>query len=123
MQERPKFVVRCERIKKQSRYSISFRINETMISRIKALPSEQRRFNTNSYSWELTTKGLYQIIKIYKGSNKLIFDFGEYRTIFKEQIRKIDADEAEKVRILEELEKNKIIWNDYKASLEKDHSH
>lgn len=114
------FIVHCFRIKKQGRYEVYFSINDQLIERIKKLPSQQRTWNTYKRCWELTTKGLYTIIKIYKNSNKIKFEFDD-RKAFVDQIKKIDADEKEKERLLKELVDKKENWLKLKQQLDDDY--
>jgi len=114
------FNVYCQRISRQSKYQVTFSYNLQLIDRIKNLPQEQRKYNKDNNYWEITTRGLYSLIKSYKGSTKLHFDFGEEegRKEFKEQIKKIDAEEIEKERIIKELNEKKIYWYNFKEDLE-----
>lgn len=114
------FVVTCERIKKQGRYIVHYRPNDQLTDRVKALPSGTKKWITDSFHWEITTRSLYSIIKIYKNSTKIKFDFGseEGKKVFIDQIRKIDRDEKERVRLLDELKNNKEKWLEFKNQLD-----
>ena len=117
----PIFKVNCERISRQARYKVSFKFNTQVIGRIKDLPRKQRDYVPEGKYWEVSTKGLYEVIKSYKNSNKIFFDFGEGRIDFLNQIKKIEFEIAEKKRITKELEDNKIFWTKYKEELEENY--
>ena len=116
MQTTP-FLVLCERMGRKAKYKVHFQPNDQLIDRIKKLPKEQRIWNSYDFCWEITTKGLYEIIKIYKGSSKIHFEFDD-KDGFVKQIKKIDADEKEKKRLLAELEESKKRWLKFKEELD-----
>ena len=101
-------------------YYVRFRINEQLASRIKELPTEMRKWNSNVYAWELTTHGLITIIRTYSKSKKIHFDFGnnDTRNIFIEQVKKIDAEEEERRIKINDLNKRKEYWVQYKKELD-----
>ena len=71
------FTVQCRRIKKQAKYRVWFPSNNQLFGRIKDLiPKEQRTWIREDFQWEITTKGLYTLIKMYQKSKKINFDFG-----------------------------------------------
>jgi SNF2 family DNA or RNA helicase len=115
------FVVHCQRISRRAAYYLSFPINDQLIQRIKDLPHDSRKWDAESKLWEVTSASLLALIKQYKGSKKIRFDFGdnEQRMIFLQQIKKIEAAEEEKKKQIEELEKKKEYWVKYKGELEK----
>lgn len=117
------FIVNCERIRKTGKYNVYFRPNDQLTNRIKALPSGTKKWISDSYYWEITTRSLYEVIKIYKKSTKIRFDFGsdEGKKAFLEQIIKLDKDRIEKERLLVELNKKKVYWSDFKKQIEKDY--
>ena len=119
MQE-PIFVVHCERVRKTSLYQLRFQINDQLANRIKELPHATRRFDAMNYCWEVNTLGLYTLIKRYKGSNKIHFDFGneDSRKIFIQQIKKVEAEEEEKRKFIADLNVKKEHWVKYKKELE-----
>ena len=84
------FVVHCERIPRKQAYKVWFPYNEQLINRIRELPKDSRKWHGFEKIWELKTSALYQLIKSFKGSNKIHFDFGnpDSRKIFIEQIKK-----------------------------------
>ena len=88
---RPIFVVRCERISKRLAYFLRFPPNDQLIQRIKDLPEDTRKWNALAMAWEVTTPSLFALIKKYKGSDKIHFDFGteDSRKVFIQQIKKI----------------------------------
>ena len=114
------FVVHCERIAKRSAYYLRFPINDQLIKRIKDLPEETRKYNKGMMVWEVSTASLLSIIKKYKGSNKIHFDFGseDSRKIFIQQIKKIEIAEEEKRKFIADLNIKKEHWVKYKQELE-----
>src|SRR5690606_10588516 len=84
---------------------------------------EDRTWDGTEKCWSMHTRGLYALIKSYKGSDKIHFDFGgaEGKTIFLEQIKKIDAENAEKERVARELSRKKDIWVKLKEEYEKNY--
>ena len=119
----PIFVVSCERIGRRSAYYLRFPPNDQLTQRIKDLPEESRKWNASVRAWEITTHSLYLIIKKYKGSNKIHFDFGneDSRKVFIQQIKKIEIAEAEKRKFIEELNVKKEQWVQYKQELEENY--
>jgi SNF2 family DNA or RNA helicase len=115
------FVVHCERIGKKQSYFLRFPVNEQLIQRIKELPDDTRKWSGLNYAWEVSTHSLYLLIKKYKGSTKIHFDFGneDSRKVFIEQIKKIEISEAEKRKFIAELNIKKEHWVKYKEELEK----
>jgi SNF2 family DNA or RNA helicase len=120
MQEYPIFVVHCNRIAKRAAYELRFPINDQLIQRIKDLPDDQRKWDNLNKFWILTTPALFALIKKYKGSNKINFDFGneDSRKVFIQQIKKIEIAEAEKRKFIAELNIKKEHWVQYKKELE-----
>ncbi len=119
MQE-PVFVVRCDRIAKRQAYELRFPINDQLLQRIRELPDDQRKWDSLNKLWILTTPALLSLIKKYKGSTKIHFDFGseDSRKVFVQQIRKIEIAEAEKRKFIAELNVKKEHWVQYKKELE-----
>jgi SWI/SNF-related matrix-associated actin-dependent regulator 1 of chromatin subfamily A len=115
------FIVNCERIRNKNLYCIRYFPNNQLTDRIKNLPRETRKWNPSILAWELTTAGLYNLIKFYKNSNKIHFDFGsnESKNIFIQQIIKIDSREEDKRKFIAELNIKKEEWVEYKKELEK----
>lgn len=120
MQETPIFVVHCERISRRLAYYLRFSINDQLIQRIKDLPEESRKWNPGMMVWEITTPSLLSLIKKYRNSNKIYFDFGseDSRKIFIQQIKKIEIAEEEKRKFIADLNIKKEHWVKYKQELE-----
>lgn len=114
------FNVFCERIPKKSAYYLRFSYNEQLILRIRELPEGTRKWSALNLAWEVSTASLYLLIKKYKNSNKIHFDFGseDSRKIFIQQIKKVEKDEEEKRKFIAELNRNKENWVNYKKELE-----
>jgi len=117
------FVVHCERVPRKQAYKIWFPYNEQIIDRIRELPPETRKWHGAEKTWELKTSALYELIKKYKGSKKIYFDFGnpDSRRIFADKIKKIEKEEEEKKKLLADLEKKKEHWIKWKKELEENY--
>lgn len=120
MQETPIFVVHCERISKRLAYYLRFPYNEGLVDKIKKLPEETRKWSALNMVWEVTTPSLLLLIKKYRGSNKIHFDFGneDSRKVFIQQIKKIEIAEEEKRKFIADLNVKKEEWVKYKLELE-----
>ena len=118
--DRPTFIVHCERIKRRQWYYLRFPINDQLIQRIKNLPEESRKWNAGMICWEISILSLFFLIKRYKGSTKIHFDFGndDSRKIFIEQIKKVEFKEEEKRKFIIDLNIKKEHWVKYKQELE-----
>jgi len=117
----PIFIVHCERIRQRQWYYLRFPVNDQLIQRIRNLPEESRKWNPGMMCWEISVSSLFHLIKRYKGSTKIHFDFGneESRKIFIEQIKKVEIKEEEKRKFITELNIQKENWVKYKEELEK----
>ena len=115
-----KFIVSCERIPRRKWYYVRFLMNEQLTTRIKNLPEETRKWNGGMMCWEISITSLYNLIKKYKGSTKIHFEFGneKSRQIFIDNIKKIDITEANKRKFIAELNVKKEEWVKYKEELE-----
>ena len=120
MKQTPIFVVHCERIRRRKYYFLRFQINDQLINRIKDLPEDTRKWSPINMAWEVSTSSLYLLIRKYKNSTKIHFDFGneDSRKIFINQIKKIEKDEDEKRKFIAELNIKKENWVKYKLELE-----
>lgn len=119
--QNPIFVVHCSRIARRQAYELRFPINDQLIQRVKDLPDNQRKWDALNGVWVLTATGLYYLIKKYRGSKKIHFDFEneESRKVFINQIKKIEIREVEKRKFIAELNVKKEQWVQYKKELEK----
>ena len=117
------FVVHCQRIPRRQAYKIWFPYNDQLIERIRELPKESRKWHGLEKTWELTTPALYTLIKSYRGSNKIHFDFGnpDSRKVFIKQIKKIEAKEEERRKLIADLEEKKKHWIKWKQELEENY--
>ena len=120
MQELPIFIVHAERISRRLAYYLRFPYNEGLVAKIKNLPEDTRKWNSGMMVWEITTPSLFQLIKKYKGSTKIHFDFGneDSRKVFIQQIKKIEIAEEEKRKFIADLNIKKEHWVKYKKELE-----
>lgn len=100
-----------------------FPVNNQLIGRIKDLPDDSRKWNAGVMAWEVTTPSLFSLIRKYRNSNKIHFDFGneDSRKIFIQQIKKIEITEVEKRKFIAELNIKKEEWVKYKQDLERDY--
>lgn len=114
------FTVTCERIPKSKAYSVKFPYNEELIGKIRELPQENRKWSPGNMAWLIKVSSLLDLIKVYRGNNKIFFDFGseDSKKVFIQQIKKIEQDEIEKKRIIDELNANKEKWLQHKIELE-----
>lgn len=114
------FVVHCERVSRKQAYYLRFSPNDQILSRIKDLPEDTRKWSALVMAWEISTLSLYKLIKKYKGSNKIHFDFGndDSRNIFIKHIKKLEADEEAKRNFIADLNIKKENWVKYKEELE-----
>lgn len=114
------FVVHCERISKRQAYYLRFPVNDGLIAKIKNLPEDTRKWNAGMMCWEVSTLSLFNLIKRYKGSTKIHFDFGndDSRKIFIGQIKKLEFKEEEKRKFIADLNIKKEHWVKYKEELE-----
>jgi len=115
------FVVRCSRIPRKQAYNLYFPYNEQIIDRIKEVPSDLRKWSGADKSWELRTEGLLQLIKLYRGSKKIYFDFGDSKEVFIKQIKKIEADVKERELLFADLKIKKAQWIKWKSELEENY--
>ena len=118
--QHPVFVVYCERIRRRQYYYVRFQPNDQLLERVRNLPDESRKWLPSMMCWEVSTASLFALIRRYKKSTKIHFEFGsdESRKIFIEQIKKIEIAEAEKRKFIAELNVQKEHWVKYKQELE-----
>lgn len=110
----PVFTVQCERIGKRAWYRVSFPPNNQLNERIKLSSKEHYKWSLEDHCWHLHIKALYDLIKMYRKSDKIRFEFGEQgRLDFLEQIKKLDQLMEEKQNKIERLKKKNeeaLIW-------------
>jgi SNF2 family DNA or RNA helicase len=66
--------IKVSRRPRTKKYTLTFPYNKDLIDKIKLLPFETRKWN--GMSWEIDSINLMEIIKGYKGSTDIFFDFG-----------------------------------------------
>lgn len=115
------FTVLCIKIPRRKAYSLFFKYNEQLVGRIKSFPTKSRKWNVANNCWELTTPTLYDLIKSYKKSTKIYFDFGndESKKEFIIQMKIIDKKIKETQEAINDLEEKKKHWIKYKEIVEK----
>lgn len=119
-----KFIVQCSRPSSRSKkYELKFSFNKELIDCIKLLDKKDRSYSNKV--WTLNVNGLYHLIKMFRGSDKIHFDFGsqEEREYIKEQFDKVRQEIKETKEKLETLKKNKKFWvkmkNEYEQNYQK----
>ena len=114
------FRIVCEKVPRKQSYFISFTYNDQLIKRIKEFDVEDRKWNGINKVWELKALALLNLIKSYKGSKKLLFDFGDdkKRSVFVNLIKKLELTEKKKKEDIEKLKENKLLWVKRKDELE-----
>lgn len=117
------FRVTCDRIPRRNWYYVKHLPNNQLHDRIMELPKDKRKFNPSLLCWEISAESLASLIKRYKGSNKIKFDFGNEtsRQIFIDLIKKLDEKENEKRRYVESLAIKKEEWIKFKKHLEENY--
>ncbi len=114
------FIVKCDKIPRRDWYSVKFPYNEQIIGRIKDLDASVRKWNKTYKFWELRADGLLDLIKSYRKSTKIYFDFNgdENKEIFLSLIDKIKKKKRELAEAKQTLEKNKEYWVKWKQELD-----
>jgi SNF2 family DNA or RNA helicase len=118
------FIVTCRKTpKKRDKYDITFPFNMEVIACIRKLPKEEKSWNGSTKIWTLSTRGLYGLIKLFTGSDKIHFDLGDdgEREIFLKKIKKIDIEDNERQIESEKLQANKKLWVKLKDDYERDY--
>lgn len=117
------FRVTCDRIPRRNWYYVKHLVNNQLYDRIMELPKDKRKYNPATLCWEISADALMILIKRYKGSNKIKFDFGNEtsRQIFIDLIKKLDEKENEKRKYIESLALKKEEWIAFKKHLEENY--
>jgi SNF2 family DNA or RNA helicase len=112
--------VDVERIRKTKFYRLFFSYDENLKEKIKALPFDNRKWDNNVKAWELDVLTLMDLIKSYKGSTEIFFNFGgnEKRLEYLSAYKELDDKRKRKESFLEEIEKKNILSRDFKDHLE-----
>jgi SNF2 family DNA or RNA helicase len=115
-----KLIVFCERIPRRAWYYTKFIYNEELKDKIKSLDQTNRKWNASKVCWEVSVSGLIELIKSFKGSEYIHFDFGtiDSRKLFVDLFKKHEKAENDKVNLLKELNEKKLKWDKYKLELE-----
>lgn len=114
------FTVHCKRVRKTKNYEILFSYNLEFIEKVKALPFQKRKYISSTKTWVLGVLELYGLIQQYKGRDDIFFNFVDdgremFLSVLKENLTKALKEEE----LLNELEKQKKIWVEYKNELSK----
>lgn len=116
------FNIDCRRISRQSKYKVFFDYHSEVVSRIQKIAIPLRKWDSVEGCWTLHTRGLFELIKTYRNSDKILFTFSDEggKQKFIEQIKKIEVDDAEAEKQVKILAKKKDSWVKLKDSLDRD---
>jgi len=94
--------------------------NEELKDKIKELDASDRKWNPAKVCWDVSVDGLITLIKGFKGSEYIHFDFGsmDSRKVFIDMYKKHEKIEVDKLSLIADLEAKKIIWDKFKIELE-----
>lgn len=117
------FIVQCEKLGKGGAwYRVEYPPQNQLTDRIKMLPRHHHKWSLQDHCWHLHIKGLYELVKMYRKSNKIRFQFGEKGRIeFLENIKKIDDFLEEKQNKLDRLKKKNEEALAWKKELEENY--
>lgn len=108
------FTVKCEKLGKGAWYKVEYPPNNQLNDRIKLTAKHHHKWSLEDHCWHVHIKALYEIIKLYRKSDKIKFEFGANgRTEFIEQIKKIDLiveEKADKIERLKKKNEEAILW-------------
>jgi SNF2 family DNA or RNA helicase len=100
------FTVQCEKIGRGAWYKVMFPPNNQINERIKLSAKHHHKWSLEDHCWHVHIKTLYDLIKMYRKSDKIKFEFGESgRLEFLDQIKKLDTLLEEKQDKIERLKK------------------
>lgn len=113
------FIVDCKRDGRKDKFILSFQYEPNLISKIKEIHWEDRKFNSSNKTWTVKTFSLYNLMLQYKGNPNIFFKFDDVeKEYFKNKVKKkINEIKTLKER-QEKLEEKKIYWLEYKKQLE-----
>lgn len=113
------FIVDCKRDGRKDKFILSFQYEPSLISKLKEIHWEDRKFNSSNKTWTVKTFSLYNLMLQYKGNPNIFFKFDDVeKEYFKNKVKKkINEIKSLKER-QEKLEEKKIYWLDYKKQLE-----
>ncbi len=113
------FIVDCKRDGRKDKFILSFQYEPNLISKLKEIHWEDRKFNSSNKTWTVKTFSLYNLMLQYKGNPNIFFKFDDdEKEYFKNKVKKkINEIKTLKER-QEKLEEKKIYWLDYKKQLE-----
>ncbi|MFY9422537.1 MAG: DEAD/DEAH box helicase [Bacilli bacterium] len=112
------FIVNCKRDGKKDKFILSFQYEPSLISKLKEIHWEDRKFNPSNKTWTVKTFSLYNLMLQYKGNPNIFFKFDDdEKEYFKNKVKKkINEIKTLKER-QEKLEEKKIYWLEYKKQL------
>lgn len=113
------FIVNCKRDGRKDKFILDFQYEPNLISKIKEIHWEDRKFNSSNKTWTVKTFSLYNLMLQYKGNPNIFFKFDDVeKEYFKNKVKKkINEIKTLKER-QEKLEEKKIYWLEYKKQLE-----
>lgn len=117
------FTVKCTRIGRRKFYRLDFPFNKQIVGRIQNFPKENRNWDSKDKIWELKVESLFELIKSYKKSQKIFFDFGgeENKKTFIGLVNEYKKEEKERYRLLSILEEDKKRWLVTKKEVEENY--
>lgn len=111
---KPVFTVKCDKVGKGAWYKVEYPPNNQLNDRIKLTAKHHHKWSLQDHCWHVHIKALYEIIKLYRKSEKIKFEFGaEGKAEFIEQIKKIDLfieEKADKIERLKKKNEEAIKW-------------
>jgi len=118
--ETPIFNVKCEKLKRKRKYSVKSEYNQSFVDRIKKLDTSERSWDPVKKVWVLTVFGLYAVIKSYKGSNLIFFDFvtNEKKEEFSKLVDKVKKEILQQKLEEDRLKEKKKRWLNFKRKIE-----
>lgn len=113
------FIVDCKRDGRKDKFILSFQYEPNLISKLKEIHWEDRKFNSSNKTWTVKTFSLYNLMLQYKGNSNIFFKFDDVeKEYFKNKVKKkINEIKTLKER-QEKLEEKKKYWLEYKKQLE-----
>lgn len=115
----PPFQVLCSKIGKSHAYSVKTpSYNKQFSDRVKKIDQKKRKWDFDHGCWKIHYYELFNLIKIYRGSTKIHFDFGPDREGFLKLVSDFEKKEKLRIKKIEELKLKNKTANDLKKDLE-----
>ena len=68
------FIVDCKRDGKKDKFILSFQYEPSLISKLKEIHWEDRKFNSSNKTWTVKTFSLYNLMLQYKGNPNIFLN-------------------------------------------------